>query len=293
MSVRVALIAGTLACAVATLAACSQPPQAPRAPSAGPGVQVLAAPFSIPGLNRQRTVRLYLPPSYAGSPDRRYPVIYMHDGQNLFDDATSYAGEWGVDETLDALSRTQGFEAIVVGVDNGREHRRQELNPFDHPGFGPGEGEAYLAFIVDTLKPWVDRRYRSLADPSHTAIMGSSMGGLMSDYAIRRYPAVFGLAGVLSPAYWAADPAIFDYAASHPLPAGARVYLSMGGREGDEMVRGAERMQALMRAQRPEPGALTWRLVPEADHREAAWRQELPRALAALFQLTPPPATTP
>ena len=118
-------------------AACTAPPP-PRAPSAGRGVAVLPTPFTIPKLERQRTVRLYLPPSY-GQGDKRYPVIYMHDGQNLFDDATSYAGEWGVDETLDQMAAKQGFEAIVIGIDNGAEKRMNELNPWDHSRFGRGE----------------------------------------------------------------------------------------------------------------------------------------------------------
>ena len=122
-------------------------------------------------------MRLYLPPGYANAPDKRYPVIYMHDGQNLFDDATSYAGEWGVDETLDAMAASQGFEAIVVGLDNGGEHRMQELNPFDHPRFGPGEGEAYLAFMVETLKPWIDGLYRTLPDPAAKALTDGNAAG--------------------------------------------------------------------------------------------------------------------
>src|ERR1700750_1835014 len=113
----------SLAALVASLVACGTPPPAPRPSTAGPRVHVLAQRLAMPGLGRDRTLRLYLPPSYESSPDRRYPVIYMHDGQNLFDDATSYAGEWNVDETLDAFARTRGFEAIVVGIDNGGEER--------------------------------------------------------------------------------------------------------------------------------------------------------------------------
>jgi predicted alpha/beta superfamily hydrolase len=251
--------------------------------TAGSHVQVLPEPFTIPGLQRQRTVRLYLPPSYGRDAQRRYPVIYMHDGQNLFDDRSAYAGEWGVDETLDALAAQRGFEAIVVGIDNGGTHRMQELNPFDHPRFGPGEGAAYLAFIVDTLKPWIDARYRTLTDPAHTAVIGSSMGGLISETAIRRYPGVFGRAGVLSPAYWTADPGIYAEAVARPLAPGARVYYSMGEREGDTMVPDVRRMHAMAAAQRPEPGAVTLRIVAGADHNEAAWRAELPHVLDFLF----------
>ena len=114
----------SLAAIVASLAACTSPgPAAPATPprpsTAGPGVHVLAQRLAMPGLGRERTLRLYLPPSYESSPDKRYPVIYMHDGQNLFDDATSNAGEWGVDETLDAFARTRGFEVRSPSIRRG------------------------------------------------------------------------------------------------------------------------------------------------------------------------------
>lgn len=254
-----------------------------RPHTAGSSVTVLDAPFTIQGLDRQRTIRLYLPPSYASRPDKRYPVIYMHDGQNLFDDATSYAGEWGVDETLDDMARRTGFEAIVVGIDNGGEHRMQELNPFDHPQVGPGEGRLYLQFIVKSLKPWVDSHYRTLTDTRNTAVIGSSMGGLISEAAIREYPDIFGRAGVMSPAYWPADPGIYREAAAHPLAPGARVYFSMGDAEGDDAIPPVQRMYAMAAAQRPEPGAVTLHIIPGAIHRESAWRVELPTVIQFLF----------
>ncbi|NRF71476.1 alpha/beta hydrolase [Aquincola sp. S2] len=265
------------------LAACAPTPApAPRPPSALPNVQVLNPPLVIPGLERQRTLRLYLPPSYAQS-ERRYPVIYMHDGQNLFDDATSYAGEWGVDETLNQLARTSGFEAIVVGIDNGLDKRMNELNPWPHPEHGAGEGDAYLNFIVEVVKPMIDRRLRTLPEARHTAILGSSMGGLISHYAIQRHPQVFGKAGIFSPAYWTA-PLVFAHAERHTPPPTARLYLYMGGREGRGMVDDVQRMHAQL-ASRPYAPALTLRIVPKAEHNEAAWRQEFERAVRWLYEL--------
>jgi predicted alpha/beta superfamily hydrolase len=122
----------------------------PRPSTAQPNVHVLPTPFVMAGLNRQRTVRVYLPPGYEGS-RARYPVLYMHDGQNLFDDATAYAGEWGIDESLNALAKSRGLRLIVVGIDNGGADRIHELNAWDNPEFGPGEGAQYMAFIVETL----------------------------------------------------------------------------------------------------------------------------------------------
>ena len=256
----------------------------PRAPSAQPNVSVLAQRFVLPELERERTLRLYLPPSYAAQPGRRYPVIYMHDGQNLFDDATSYAGEWGVDETLNTLARTHGFEAIAVGIDNGGDKRMTELNPWDHPRFGPGEGAAYLRFIVEVVKPWIDGHYRTDPRREATAVMGSSMGGLISHAAIQRYPQVFGKAGVFSPAYWTAEPYIFDLAQQQPLPTDARIALTMGGGEGAEAVAAAARMQQVLGV---HPAASQFTLVPEHAHNEAAWRAQFGPVVQWLFQLSP------
>lgn len=236
-------------------------------------------PLTMESLQRERSIRIYLPPSYDQS-DRRYPVLYMHDGQNLFDDATAYAGEWGVDETLDALAGSHGLELIVVGIDNGGDHRMTELNPFDHEDFGSAEGDAYLDFVVEQLKPLIDGKYRTLPDRANTAIMGSSMGGLISHYAINRHPQVFGKAGVFSPSYWA-GPQMLD-TAEQQLPEDTRLYLLVGGKEGPDMVGGFEQMGEILALSHPAQG---WhaKLVAEGDHNEAFWRGELAEAILWLF----------
>jgi alpha-glucosidase len=262
-----------------TAAAAGEP--GPRPGTAQPNVHVLSTPFVIPGLNRERTVRVYLPPGYEKS-TRRYPVLYMHDGQNLFDDATAYAGEWGVDETLNALAKSRGLKVIVVGIDNGGLDRMRELNPWDNPAFGKGEGEQYLAFVVNVLKPWVDQHYRTLPGRRHTAIMGSSMGALISSFGLSRYPEVFGAAGLFSPAYWVA-PQVFDYTAAHPPRPDERVYLYAGGSENETMVPDSEHMAAVLRRAGLPPQNLAVEVNPVGRHNEAAWRAEFPRAVAWLF----------
>ena len=253
----------------------------PQRPStAQPNVQILA-PMTIQGLDRQRTIRLYLPPDYAKS-DKRYPVLYMHDGQNLFDAATSFLGEWEVDETLNELAKTRGLELIVVGIDNGAEHRMQELAPFDNAKFGPAEGDAYLAFIVDVVKPTIDAHYRTKPGRADTAIMGSSLGGLVSHYAICRYPQVFGKAGLFSPSFWYA-PAIYSQTAAHPPRTDARLYFYAGGREDDHMVGNMERMLSLLRTAGSPARNVTAHVVADAQHNEAAWRAEFGRAVVWLF----------
>jgi predicted alpha/beta superfamily hydrolase len=206
----------------------------------------------------------------------------MHDGQNLFDEATSYAGEWGVDETLNALASSRGLRVIVVGIDHGGTERMHELNPWDNPAFGKGEGEQYMAFVVQVLKPWVDRHYRTRPDRRHTAIMGSSMGGLVSTYAISRYPEVFGSAGIFSPAYWLA-PQVFTDTAAHPPPPTARLYFYAGGSESESMVPDMKRMAALLQRAGLPARNVALQVDPVGRHNEAAWRARFPRAVAWLF----------
>ncbi|MFC6633216.1 alpha/beta hydrolase [Microbulbifer taiwanensis] len=269
------LLAGFLA---ALLVACDSSDTDTVASTAQENVST-QPPLTIETLQRERHVRIYLPPSYADS-DRRYPVLYMHDGQNLFDDATSFVGEWGVDETLNALAESHGLELIVVGIDHGGDHRMTELNPFDNDRFGKGQGDAYLDFVVGQLKPRVDRDYRTLPDRDNTAIMGSSMGGLISHYAIGRHPQVFSKAGIFSPAYWV-GPQIFSRA-EQKLPADTRLYLLMGGREGEDMVGNFEQMGKLLARRHPTEG---WRakLVESGEHNEGFWRSELAEAILWLF----------
>lgn len=255
-----------------------------RPHTAGPGVRDFVPPLRMPQLGFARRLRVYLPPDY-GRGTKRYPVFYMFDGQNLFDDATSYAGEWGVDETMDALARDAGFSAIVVGIDHGGELRFNELIPYWNVRFLPNAGAAFIDDVVNVVKPFVDANYRTLADRGHTAIVGSSLGGLSADYTIHRYPQVFGKAAVFSPSYWVSGQP-FDNASRTPLPVDARVYLYTGGREGDESVPLLEKMATILRAQQGTGVAM--HVVPEAEHNEAAWRAEFPRAVRWLFQLPAP-----
>ena len=249
--------------------------------TAQPNVHVLAKPMRIPGLGRDRTVRVYLPPGYDAS-KKRYPVLYMHDGQNLFDVTTGYAGEWGVDETLNALAQSKALEVIVVGIDHGVENRIHELTGWDHPKFGKAEGRQYMDFLVHVVKPFVDARYRTQPDRAHTAIMGSSMGGLISHYALVHYPRVFGSAGIFSPAYWLA-PGIFDDPKDRAIAKDAKLAFYAGGKEGESMQPDMERMVALLRAEGHDPARLRVDVAPDAQHNEAAWRAEFPPVVEWLF----------
>lgn len=257
-----------------------------RAHTAGASVRVFTPPLRWSVLGYPRQLRVYLPPDY-GKGQRRYPVLYMFDAQNLFDDATSYAGEWGVDESLDALARDEGFGAIVVGIDHGNEARINELIPYWNVRFLPNTGAGFVEDMVRTVKPFIDANYRTRPGRTDTAVMGSSLGGLSADYAIHRFPEVFGKAGVFSPAYWVSEEP-FMIAARAPLPAQSRVYLFMGGKEGEEAVPLVHRMEQVLRAQPGMADRVTLHLAPEAEHNEAAWRAAFPRAVRWLFGLPPP-----
>lgn len=268
----------------------TMPAAAAKPSTAQPNVHILA-PLVMPGLDRTRTIRLYLPPGYETSHEH-YPVLYMHDGQNLFDAATAYAGEWNVDETLNELAQTKGLKLIVVGIDNGEKLRVNELNPWDNARFGKGEGAQYTRFIVDVVKPYIDAHYRTKPDRANTAIMGSSMGGLISHYAIATYPKVFSKAGIFSPAYWLA-PAIFDDPAERKFARGTKLYFYAGGREGENAMPGLGEMEVNMKRMVDSirtAGFPSRNLVvevnPEAQHNEAAWRTEFPKAVTWLFAPT-------
>ncbi len=251
--------------------------------TAAENVQLLTDTFTISDLNRSRQVRLYLPAGYQHS-SKHYPVLYMHDGQNVFDDATAYAGEWGVDETLNALAEQGWLELIVVAIDNGAEHRMTEYSGWDNPRFGVGEGRSYVAFVSDIVKPYIDQHYRTLPDPAHTGIMGSSMGGLISHYAVFNQPGVFAKAGIFSPSYWYAQ-AVFEQTDISVLPQHSRVTLLTGQNEGAQMVSNTQKMAALLRQQGIASGQLSVKIVPQAGHNEAFWRSEF--ADAALFLFNP------
>lgn len=229
-----------------------------------------------PQLHNTRTILVYLPPSYFDDEQRRYPVLYMHDGQNLFDRSTGFGGqEWEVDETLQVLS-AEGLETIVVGLFNTPE-RIAEYNPLQHVRHG--RGEQYIAFITDTIKPVIDRDFRTLPDREHTGIMGSSMGGLISTYGFFRRPDIFGFAGVMSPSVWIGGGAIYGYVRQQPFVPG-KIYLDNGTRENS-----ARKLNALLieKGYRKDE-TLLYVVEQDAEHNEAAWARRLPDALRFLLK---------
>jgi predicted alpha/beta superfamily hydrolase len=265
-------------------------------------------PADLPG--GPRAILAYLPPSLAerwsptergapAEPGRRYPVLYFHDGQNVFDERTSNAGEWHADETLQALAG-EGVEAIAVALPNGGSARMDEYNPWrSQPPFTRGhrfprhemggQGDAYLAWLVDSVKPLVDRSFPVRTERGATGLVGSSMGGLISLYGLIAYPRIFGLAGVMSPSIGWDDYHLLRLVNEGGVPP-ARIHLDMGGREWSGMLPDARRLRNALLAQGWMEGRdLHYVEEHEATHDEGAWSRRLPDALRFLLAGTAQP----
>lgn len=246
-------------------------PVKPKISSAGNNVCILDTAFFIPQLKRSRRIWIYLPKEYCDDTNKKFPVLYLQDGQNVFDDATAYSGEWGVDEFMDT---TLARQSIVVAIDNGGNKRLSEYNPYDNDRFGKGEGDSYVDFIVKTLRPFINKNYRTLKEREHTYIAGSSMGGLISMYAILKYPAIFGGAGVFSPAFWITGDEIFQEIKEKGKKVKGTIFFACGKLEGDNMehnmLRAVEEMAAVSKAE------MKTIIRDEGKHDEATWRKEFP-----------------
>ena len=244
-------------------------PKKPTSSTASKNVHIIDSTFFIPQLNRHRRIWIYLPSDYTVS-RKKYPVLYMHDGQNIFDAATSAFGEWGVDEALDTLG-PHHKQMIVVGIDNGGEKRLNEYSPYDMEKYGKGEGDKYVEFLVKTLKPFVDKNYRTKKCDDHTFIAGSSMGGLISFYAMLKYPRVFGAAGVFSPAFWI-TPQLKNIDPKRAKKVRGRIYFYAGNQESDTMV--PDMLNVFRQMQMHSKAKMETVIRAEGKHDENSWREE-------------------
>lgn len=221
-----------------------------------------------------KKIWVWLPKEYASS-EKKFPVLYMHDAQNLFDAKTAFAGEWNVDETLESMAA----QVIVIGIEHGNEKRMDELTPFPHEKYKGGKADVYLDFIVKTLKPEIDKRYRTRADVKHTGIMGSSLGGLVSFYAVLKYPDTFGKAGVFSPSFWFSDK-IYAFAEEQKSLKGKKFYFMCGDKEDEKMVADMQKMAAITKEKK---GLTQEKVVMGGEHNEKLWRENFGEAFKWLF----------
>lgn len=239
-------------------------------------VFILSENFFMPQLTRNRRIWIYLPPDYDSSTEA-YPVIYMHDGQNLFNKATSFAGEWKVDESMNELINQGATKSIIVGIDNGGSFRIDELTPWVNSRYGGGDGDRYVRFITETLKPFIDENYRTKSNRFNTGIMGSSLGGLISYYAAVQYPETFGMAGVFSPSFWYSNE-VFPFTESFENEYSSRFFFLMGEKESNTAVSEMNNVISSLKSTGfPEENIKS---VVKADgtHSEWFWAREFPNA---------------
>jgi len=233
-------------------------------------------------LGNSRDLVIWLPPGYARS-ERRYPVIYMHDGQNLFDPRASYAEPWRVDKAMERASQ-RSMDAIVVAIPNRGIERIDEYSPFVDARAGGGKGDRYLDWVIGTVKPLVDDGFRTRPERTHAGMVGSSMGGLITLYAYLRDPSVFGFVGIMSPSLWFAGRSIFSTLAASPHVPG-RIYLAIGGREGRGALDDARRMRDALIEKGYAPGSeLRWVEDPRGQHNEVDWGRRLTDAVMFLLK---------
>lgn len=230
--------------------------------------------IEAPQLKTTKKILLYLPHGYSATAKKRYSVMYMHDAQNLFDAKTSYAGEWNVDEKLDSLKAP----VIVVGIEHGNDNRLNELTPYKNEKYGGGNADNYLDFIVKTLKPYIDQNYKTKTKAKNTLIMGSSLGGLVSYYALLKYPETFGKAGIFSPSFWFSND-IYTLTAQTP-KIKTKIYFLCGDKESDDMVKDMTKMERLLDTKRCYCLHLTKsKIVKGGEHNEKLWRDGFTKAI--------------
>jgi predicted alpha/beta superfamily hydrolase len=231
-----------------------------------------------PQLRNRRGVDVYLPDGYAEDERRRHPVVYLQDGQNLSDPSIAFGGNtWRLAEGLGWLHH-RGIDPIVVGVHNTGAQRLREYSPFPDPRHGGGDGDRYIRFLVDTLKPRIDSAYRTHRDRGNTVIGGSSMGGLISLFAFFRRPSPFGHAVVMSPSIWFGSREILRFVERARFTRG-RMYVDCGTAEGAGTLRDARALVRLLRRRGYKRDTLRFVAAEGHQHREADWAWRLPSAL--------------
>lgn len=252
--------------------------------TAAANVQVMEEAFSMPQFGRTRRIWVYLPADY-DTTSKHYPVLYMHDGQNLFDKATSSSEkEWNVDEALNKLFEEDGQESIIViGIEHDQQYRNEEYAPWVNDEHGGGRGEDYARFIVETLKPYVDQHLRTKPQRQFTGIAGSSLGGIISIYTGLEYPETFGMIGAISPVVWF-NPEILDYVDSRSYTQDTRIYFVTSKLEGSSVIGGINTMYESLLEQGHKPENVKKMLTEQGNHSETYFSNRFPDMYQWLFQ---------
>lgn len=232
--------------------------------------------FGSTYLKSIRNVVVWLPPSYLENTNKKYPVLYAHDGQNLFDHTNLSGSEWRMDEIADSLMRKGEIEEFIIVAMANTKDRWIEYN-------GTPEGENYLKFIVTELKPFIDKTYRTKTDRANTGIIGSSMGGLISFYAAYNYPQIFSKAACLSSGFFFDDGNIMNSIKTDLKPLhNSMVYLDCGGKDLDyDFLPSNQQVNELL--QKDKQIKVLYKEFPEDPHNEVAWSKRLDIPFKFLF----------
>jgi len=238
-------------------------------------------------LRNRRDLIVYLPPGYDQQPGRHFPVLYLHDGQNLFDGATSFIPgmDWHVGQTADqGILEGRVEPLIIVGIYNAGKQRLGEYTPTRAPRLGGGRANRYAKFLLEEVRVLVREHHRVLEDAPNTGIGGSSLGGLVSLYLGLRQPQTFGKVAALSPSVWWNERVMLRFAAAAPVDPRPRVWLDIGTREGPRIVDDVERFRDILlhKGWQAEKD-LHYQRVEGAEHNEAAWARRVGPFLQFLF----------
>ena len=245
-----------------------------------PGEVHVRGPFAVPGLAPRR-IRIYLPRGFDAAQPRF--ALYLFDGQNVFDDESSFSGGWHVHEIVERLARSRRPVPVVIGVDHGGSERIRELSPFPVEGEA-GRAGAFLEWITGRLMPVLAAELSLIPGPLGAVIGGSSMGGLAALWSHFHYPRSFGGAIAMSPSFWIANQAIFADIAAQPAPEVSRLYLDGGVREAKgAVVEAVKRMAEHLTGRGYGSERLMWRADARGTHSEASWRRRLPGALRFIY----------
>lgn len=245
-----------------------------------PDIQIISSRFNLPQLRRRRRISVLLPWDYDKT-NKRYPVLYLQDGQNLFENDAPF-GTWGVDKQLAALAQRGKGDFIVVAIDHGGKERIKEYSPYDSQKWGEGLGRDYASFLTETLKPFIDSNFRTQPRREHTGIGGSSMGGLISIYAGILFPDVYSKFMIFSPSLWV-TPKVYSEPFRFSAFPSTKIYLYAGGQEGAGMLANARRFKETMEKRSHDRVQLRLEIDPEGRHNEARWGLEFPKAAEWLF----------
>ncbi len=247
-----------------------------------PIIRVISKSYEIPQLGRKRRIAALLPHDYYDT-KKTYPVLYLNDGQNLWEDKGAY-GDWGVDDTMQRFASEGMSDIIVIGIDHGGSSRLNEYAPYSNHRFGEAEGDLYLDFLINTLMPYVEKTFRVSPGRENTGIGGSSMGGLISLYAGLKYPEMFSKLMIFSPSLWVA-PKIYERARDFTPTQPVNIYLYAGENESEEHMPNVTRLREELLLHKSGINNLSCKLSvdPRGTHNERFWNKEFPVALKWLY----------